>query len=91
MAGACVLPDGESFSLRARDAATDACGSDEVVFGNLHAAVQCEAPDAGVCVCGTLQGAVVDGSDDIYLRVVCDYVHLNPVRAGLVATYTNIT
>jgi len=29
---------------------------------------------------------VVDGSDDIYLRVVCDYVHLNPVRAGLVAT-----
>jgi hypothetical protein len=25
----------------------------------------------------------VDGLDDYYLRVVCDYVHLNPLRAGL--------
>ncbi len=25
----------------------------------------------------------LDGSDDMYLRVVCDYVHLNPARAGL--------
>src|SRR4029078_2938545 len=26
---------------------------------------------------------VVDGSGDGYLRTVCEYVHLNPVRAGL--------
>jgi len=25
----------------------------------------------------------VDGSGDGYLKTVCDYVHLNPVRAGL--------
>lgn len=33
---------------------------------------------------GRYKSLVVDGSDDMYLRVVCDYVHLNPVRAGLV-------
>ena len=33
---------------------------------------------------GRYKSLLVDGSDDIYLRVVCDYVHLNPVRAGLV-------
>jgi REP element-mobilizing transposase RayT len=34
---------------------------------------------------GRYKSLLVDGSDDMYLRVVCDYVHLNPVRAGLVA------
>jgi REP element-mobilizing transposase RayT len=33
---------------------------------------------------GRYKSLLVDGSDDMYLRVVCDYVHLNPVRAGLV-------
>jgi REP element-mobilizing transposase RayT len=32
---------------------------------------------------GRYKSLVVDGSDDMYLRVVCDYVHLNPARAGL--------
>lgn len=34
---------------------------------------------------GRYKSLLVDGSDDLYLRVVCDYVHLNPVRAGLIA------
>jgi len=34
---------------------------------------------------GRYKSLIVDGSDDMYLRVVCDYVHLNPVRAGLIA------
>jgi putative transposase len=34
---------------------------------------------------GRYKALLVDESDDMYLRVVCDYVHLNPVRAGLVA------
>lgn len=34
---------------------------------------------------GRYKALLVDGSDDMYLRVVCDYVHLNPARAGLVA------
>ena len=32
---------------------------------------------------GRYKSLLVDGGDDFYLRVVCDYVHLNPVRAGL--------
>jgi REP element-mobilizing transposase RayT len=32
---------------------------------------------------GRYKALVVDGSGDAYLRTVCDYVHLNPVRAGL--------
>src|SRR5207244_4908384 len=32
---------------------------------------------------GRYKALVVDGSGDGYLRTVCDYVHLNPVRARL--------
>lgn len=32
---------------------------------------------------GRYKSLLVDGSDDFYLRAVCDYVHLNPLRAGL--------
>jgi REP element-mobilizing transposase RayT len=33
---------------------------------------------------GRCKSLVVDGSGNGYLKAVCDYVHLNPVRAGLV-------
>ena len=32
---------------------------------------------------GRHKSLIVDGSGDGYLRTVCDYVHLNPVRARL--------
>ena len=32
---------------------------------------------------GRYKALLVDGSGDGYLRTVCDYVHLNPARAGL--------
>ena len=32
---------------------------------------------------GRYKSLIVDGSGDGYLRTVCDYVHLNPVRAKL--------
>jgi REP element-mobilizing transposase RayT len=32
---------------------------------------------------GRYEAIIVDGSGNGYLRTVCDYVHLNPVRAGL--------
>jgi putative transposase len=35
---------------------------------------------------GRYKALVVDGSGDGYLRTVCDYVHLNPVRAKLVSS-----
>jgi putative transposase len=33
---------------------------------------------------GRYKSLVVDDADHSYLRAVCDYVHLNPARAGLV-------
>ena len=33
---------------------------------------------------GRYKSLLVDGSDDFYLRTMCDYVDLNPIRAGLV-------
>ena len=32
---------------------------------------------------GRYKSLIIDGSDDYYLRTVCDYVHLNPLRAFL--------
>jgi REP element-mobilizing transposase RayT len=37
----------------------------------------------GHLFCGRYKSLIVDGSGDGYLRTVCDYVHLNPVRAKL--------
>ena len=34
---------------------------------------------------GRYKSLIVDGSGTGYLKTVCDYVHLNPVRAGLLA------
>jgi REP element-mobilizing transposase RayT len=35
---------------------------------------------------GRYKALIVEGSGNGYLRTVCDYVHLNPVRAGLAQT-----
>jgi REP-associated tyrosine transposase len=35
---------------------------------------------------GRYKSLIVDGSGDGYLKTVCDYVHLNPARAGLLRT-----
>src|SRR5437016_2530632 len=37
----------------------------------------------GHLFCGRYKSLIVDGSQNGYLRTVCDYVHLNPVRAKL--------
>ena len=34
---------------------------------------------------GRYKGVIVDGSGNGYLKTVCDYVHLNPVRANLLS------
>jgi REP element-mobilizing transposase RayT len=39
--------------------------------------------ECGHLFAGRYKALVVEGSGDGYLRTVCDYVHLNPVRAGL--------
>lgn len=40
---------------------------------------------SGHLFAGRYKALVVDGEGEGYFRTVCDYVHLNPVRAGLVA------
>ncbi len=39
--------------------------------------------ERGHLFAGRYKSLLVDEADDLYLRVVCDYVHLNPFRAGL--------
>ncbi len=39
---------------------------------------------------GRYKALVVDGSGDGYLRTVCDYTHLNPVRARLLASASRL-
>ncbi len=39
---------------------------------------------SGHLFAGRYKALLVDGSSDFYLRVACNYAHLNPVRAGLV-------
>ena len=39
---------------------------------------------SGHLFAGRYKSLLIDGSSSEYLRSVCDYVHLNPVRAGLV-------
>ena len=38
---------------------------------------------------GRYKALIVDGRSNGYLRTVCDYVHLNPVRAKLLNPRTN--
>ncbi len=40
---------------------------------------------SGHLFAGRYKALVVDGSGNGYLKTVCDYVHLNPARAGLLA------
>jgi REP element-mobilizing transposase RayT len=40
---------------------------------------------------GRYKAQVVEGSGNGYLRTACDYVHLNPVRAGLLGTGEQLT
>jgi REP element-mobilizing transposase RayT len=39
---------------------------------------------------GRYKALPVDGNGDGYLRTVCDYVHLNPARAGLIAAASRV-
>ena len=39
---------------------------------------------------GRYKALIVDGSGNGYLRTVCDYVHLNPVRAGLLKAHKGV-
>ncbi|HTL56367.1 MAG TPA: transposase [Candidatus Limnocylindrales bacterium] len=39
----------------------------------------------GHVLAGRYKALIVDGGDNGYLRTVCDYVHLNPVRANLLS------
>ena len=44
---------------------------------------RCQYKLFGHLFSGRYKSLIVDGSGDDYLRTVCDYVHLNPIRAKL--------
>ena len=50
---------------------------------NLHLPLQPAAPAFGHLFSGRYKSLIVDGSGTGYLKTVCGYVHLNPVRAKL--------
>jgi len=54
-----------------------------VVFEHLYDTLQPPAPAFDHVFSGHCKALIVDGSGNGYLRTVCEYVHLNPVRAKL--------
>src|SRR5947207_15660319 len=83
MAGPCLLSDGQSFSSGGGNASGPSGGWNAVVTEHLHRTVQPAAPAIRALVQWPLQSLIVDGSGSGYLRTVCEYVHLDPVRAKL--------
>ena len=84
LAGSCVLPDEQSFSSGDGDTRSQSCGGDALVLEHLHGAVQPAHKLVGHLFSGRYKSLIVNGSGSGYLRSVCDYVHLNPVRAKMV-------
>ena len=81
--GACLLSDGQSLSSGGGDAGGKLGGGNALVLERLYDPVQPPTQADRTRVQRTLQVALVEGGGAGYLRTVCDYVHLNPVRARL--------
>jgi len=60
------------------------CGDDEMAARHLHRSLQCEAWQTGALFQGRYDSISVGGSEPEYGRVVSDYIHLNPARAGII-------
>ena len=84
VAGARVLFNEQPFSSGRGNAGGKPGRGDEMVFGNLYGAVQHAAQAERASFCRRYKSLLIDESDSQYLRVACDYVHLNPARAGLI-------
>ena len=54
-----------------------------MVFGHVHRTFNRRHKLFGHLFSGRYKSLIVDGSGSGYLRTVCEYVHLNPVRAKL--------
>src|SRR5437867_685099 len=81
LASACVLSDAQSLSHGDRNAPSQPGSRDEVVAGTFASRFNRRHKLSGHLFSGRYKSLVGDGSGDGYLRMVCDYVHLNPVRA----------
>ena len=55
------------------------------MLGTYTARYNARHRQSGHVFSGRYKTLMVDGSDDFYLRVVCDYVHLNPARLSQLA------
>jgi len=83
MAGACLLSDGQPLSLGGRDPTGNLVAGMRWFLGTYTARFNRRHKLFGHLFSGRYKSLVVDGSGDGYLKSLCDYVHLNPVRAKL--------
>src|SRR5436189_5514436 len=85
MADSRLLLDEQSLSSNRRDAAGQSGGGNEVAAGDLYRTSQPPSQALWPSVSGRYKSLVIDERGGDYLRTACDYVHLNPFRAGLIA------
>jgi hypothetical protein len=80
-----LLPHAGPFSSGGRDAQANLAAGMKWFLGTYTSRFNRRHKLFGHLFSGRYKSLVVDGSDNGYLRTVCDYVHLNPARAKLLA------
>ena len=78
-----LLPDAQSFSPGGRDPNGNLVGGMRWFLSAYTLRFNPRHKRFGHVFSGRYKALMVDGSGNGYLRTVCDYVHLNPVRAKL--------
>src|SRR6266702_1996700 len=87
MGSAFLLPNAQSFfSSGDRDSLSQPGRRHEMAAGGLFYTKRFNIRDkfCGYVFAGRYKALIVDGSGNGYLKTVCAYVHLNPVRAKLI-------
>src|SRR6266567_3343466 len=84
MGSAFLLSNAQSFSSGDRDSPTQPGRRYEVADGVYTKRFNIRHKFCGNVFAGSYKALIVGGGGNGYLKTVCDYVHLNPVRAKLI-------
>jgi len=84
MGSAFLLPNAQSFSSGDRDSQPNLVAGMKWLLGVYTKRFNIRHKFCGHVFAGRYKALIVDGSGNGYLKTVCDYVHLNPVRAKLI-------
>jgi putative transposase len=85
LAGACVCLMSNHFHLVVETPKANLVAGMKWLLGTYTGRFNRRHKLFGHLFSGRYKSLIVDGSGNGYLRTVCDYVHLNPVRAKLLA------